>query len=70
MHRSRRARDDIADGGLIMATLALSQYSSETDRLQPRSSMIDDLEPTYRELFFSGLVTLWFAIGMGVLAGC
>jgi len=69
MHRSRRARDDIADGGLIMATLALSQYSSETDRLQPRSSMIDDLEPTYRELFFSGLVTLWFAIGMGVLPG-
>jgi len=69
MHRTRRAHGNAADGSLIMATLAISRHSSEADRLQPRSSMIDDLEPTYREVFFSALVVLWFAIGMGALPG-
>jgi len=31
--------------------------------------MIDDLEPTYREILFSALVALWFAIGTGALPG-
>lgn len=69
MHRARRARSATADGRLIMATLAASPYSPQTEHLQPRSSMIDDLEPTYREVFFSALVALWFAIGTGALPG-
>lgn len=31
--------------------------------------MIHDLEPTYREVLFSALIALWFAIGMGALPG-
>jgi hypothetical protein len=69
MHRARRARGATADGSLIMATLAVSRYSPEAERPQPRSSMIADLEPTYREVFFSALVALWFAIGTGALPG-
>lgn len=69
MHRPRSAPDDAAYGSLIMATLALSPRSFEAKQLEPRSSMISDLEPTYREIFFSALVTLWFAIGMGALPG-
>lgn len=53
----------------MMATLAVSQYSSEAEHLEPRSSMIADLEPTYREILFSALVALWFAIGTGALPG-
>lgn len=52
-----------------MATLAIARYSPEAERLQSRSSMIADLEPTYREVFFSALVALWFAIGTGALPG-
>jgi hypothetical protein len=69
MHRARRARRASADGSLIMATLAISRHLPEAERLQPRSSMIDDLEPTYREIFFSAVVALWFAIGTGALPG-
>jgi len=69
MHRPRRARSTTAHGGLIMATLATSRYSPEAEHLQPRSSMIRDLEPTYREVLFSALVALWFAMGMGALPG-
>jgi len=69
MHRPRGARDATQDGGLIMATLATSRYLPETEHLQPRSSMIHDLEPTYREVLFSALIALWFAIGMGALPG-
>jgi len=69
MHRARRARSATPDGSLIMATLAISRHPSEAERLQPRSSMIHDLEPTYREILFSALVALWFAIGTGALPG-
>jgi hypothetical protein len=69
MHRPRRTRGDTANGSLIVATLPASRYLPETERLQSRSSMIHDLEPTYREVFFSALVALWFAIGMGALPG-
>lgn len=31
--------------------------------------MIEDLEPTYREILFSALVALWFGIGTGALPG-
>jgi hypothetical protein len=69
MHRTRGPGGIAADGSLIMATLAVSRYSPEEERLQPKSSMIDDLEPTYREVLFSALVALWFAIGTGALPG-
>jgi hypothetical protein len=69
MYRARRSHRDIADGGVTMATLAVSRYSPDAQRLQARSTMADDLEPTYREIFFSALVTLWFAIGTGALPG-
>jgi len=69
MHCPRGARDATQDGSLIMATLATSRYLPETEHLRPRSSMIHDLEPTYREVFFSALIALWFAVGMGALPG-
>jgi hypothetical protein len=69
MHRTRRARGVTANGSLIMATLAISRYAPKAERRQPRSSMIADLEPTYREVLFSALIALWFAIGSGALAG-
>jgi len=69
MHRARSAHGDTADGSLIMATLAVARYSPETERLEPRSSMVADLEPTYREVLFSALIALWFATGTGALPG-
>jgi hypothetical protein len=69
VHRARRPRSATTNGSLIMATLAISQHWPEAERLQHGSSMIDDLEPTYRELLFSALVALWFAIGTGALPG-
>ncbi|HWU72447.1 MAG TPA: hypothetical protein VN137_03120 [Sphingomonas sp.] len=54
-----------------MATLANPRWTSNPEAAAPRqtSTMIADLEPTYREILFSGLVVLWFAIGMGALPG-
>lgn len=69
MHRARGAPAGAQDGGLIMATIANRQYAPQAASSQPVSSMIDDLEPTYREIFLSALVTLWFAIGMDALPG-
>jgi hypothetical protein len=69
VHRPRRARAGATDGGLIMATLANRQWVTKAEAPQQTSSMIDDLEPTYREIFFSALVTLWFAVGMTALPG-
>jgi hypothetical protein len=69
MHRPRVAHTGATDGGLIMATLASQHYSPAAEHPQRASSMIDDLEPTYREILFSALVALWFAIGMGALPG-
>ncbi len=52
-----------------MATLANRQWVTKAEASQPTSSMIDDLEPSYREIFFSALVTLWFVVGMTALPG-
>ena len=52
-----------------MATLAKPRWTTDAKMRQPPSSMIVDLEPTYREVLFSGIIALWFAIGMGALPG-
>jgi len=52
-----------------VATLAIARYSRAPEDIRPQSSMIADLEPTYREILFSALVALWFAIGTGAQAG-
>lgn len=69
MHRARGACAGTTDGGLNMATLASPRWTTVTPPPQSRSPMIDDLEPTYRELLFSALVVLWFSIGMFALPG-
>ena len=69
MHRARRTYAGATDGSLTMATLVNARWATNVEPSRPKSSMIDDLEPTYREVFFSGLVALWFAIGMGALPG-
>ena len=69
MHRASGAYAGATDGGLNMATLANPRWTTHAEAPQPASSMIADLEPTYREVLFSGLVALWFAIGLGALPG-
>jgi len=69
MHRARGTRAGTTDGGLNMATLAISGPAHAREEAHPQSTMIADLEPTYRELLFSALVALWFAIGTGAPAG-
>jgi hypothetical protein len=69
VHRARRARAGATDRVLTMATLANRQWVTRAEAPQRTSSMIDDLEPTYREIFLSALITLWFAVGMTALPG-
>jgi len=69
VHRARRARASATNGGLIMATLANRTWSTKAEVSQSTSSMLDDLEPTYREIFGSALIALWFMIGMGAMPG-
>lgn len=52
-----------------MATLVNRQFLSAARQPQPASSLIDDLEPTYREILFSAIVVLWFLMGMTALPG-
>ncbi len=69
MYRSRCASAGTATGCLTMATLANRQFAPTARRPERQSTLIDDLEPTYREIFLSALVVLWFMMGMAVLPG-
>lgn len=42
-------------------------WATDAQASRPLQSVIADLEPTYREVFFSGLLALWFAAGMNGL---
>lgn len=52
-----------------MATLASPRFQPAVRQPEQAASLIDDLEPTYREIFFSALVCLWFLMGMTALPG-
>ena len=54
-----------------MATLASRAISPEQEKVASSGtgSLIDDLDPTYREIFLTALVAIWFAFGIGVPAG-
>ena len=64
MHRPGGPGAGPADGRLIMDMLANRQFSSRGPQSPQTSSLIDDLEPTYREILFAAVMVLWFLMGM------
>ena len=51
-----------------MASLATHHFTPAM-RPQPASPLVDDIEPTYREILFSAVVVLWFMMGMDLMPG-